>query len=110
MVICKYKRRQRTDRKNGKEYVNRLADQSALSRDAHSSSVIIASRHSNRQVSVAKCFYGGSRARLQLVLKDDETEESKAGFGLLPGEEKMIVRAENRRGEDAVSPLHALSL
>lgn len=54
-----------------------LSDQSALPGNTDSRKRVIASDHAAGKMGLAKSLNGGRRTWLQLVLKDDQTEEAK---------------------------------
>lgn len=64
--------------------MRRLADDSAFSCHADCSTRVVSGDHSARDMCGSKDLNGTSRARLELVLKDDKPKESETALGLLP--------------------------
>ena len=60
-----------------------LGDQSTLPRNTDSRKGVIASDHSTGEMGLTKSLNGGRRTWLQLVLKDDQSEEAKTRLRLL---------------------------
>lgn len=73
---------QRTSYECGREDMGCLVDETTLPRNADRSQRVVAGDHLASEVSLAKSLDSGSRAGLQFILENDQTEESEPRFCL----------------------------
>lgn len=67
----------------GHETIGGAVDQRTLPSDADGSQDVVSGAHDLPDARLVKFLDGASRCRLQLILKDDETNEIKSTLGLL---------------------------